>query len=80
MARILQDFYSYSVKMPKAFLVRDQIKDEVEGNFHVTAEPIMMKGKIFKSVGNEYIVSVGIATVFSVLNRFNDLSTSSPLL
>ena len=52
MARILQDFYSYSVKMPKAFLVRDQIKDEVEGNFHATAEPIM-KGKIFKSVGNE---------------------------
>ena len=37
--------------MPKAFLVRGQIKDEVEANFHATAEPIM-KGRIFKSVGN----------------------------
>ena len=34
--------------MPKAFLVRSQIKEEAEGNFHATAEPIT-DGKIFKS-------------------------------
>lgn len=48
MARFLQDFFSYSVEMPKAFLERGQIKEEVEGNFPVKAEP--MNGKIFSYI------------------------------
>lgn len=69
MARILQDLYSYSVKMAKAFLVRGQIKDEVEENFHTTAEPIM-KGRIFKSVGNA-VYSFSRYCYCLVLNNFS---------
>lgn len=42
--------------MPKAFLVRGQIKKEAEGNFHATAEPIT-DGKIFKSVDSVVYIS-----------------------
>ena len=53
MAQFLQDFYNSSVKMPKPFLVRGQIKEEVEGT---TREPIT-NGKIFKSADSAVYIS-----------------------
>ena len=42
--------------MPKPFLVGGQVKEEVEGNFHSTEEPIT-NGKIFKSADSAAYVS-----------------------
>ena len=42
LAQFLPDFYNSSVQMPKPFLVRGPIKEEVEG---ATGEPIT-NGKI----------------------------------
>lgn len=45
MTGFLQGFFSNSVEMPRAFLVRSQIKEEPEGSFSATVEA--MSGKIF---------------------------------
>ena len=78
MAQFLQDFYTSSAEMPKPFLVGGQVKDEIEGNFHSTAEPTA-NGKIFKSADSTAYIPISIIVSLKMRLRSDGSSTFAPI-